>query len=98
MDDHPNLYLDTTMAFALDSPVGRVPAIGAEHIEAHADRVVYGTDFPNIPYPYSREREGLERLGLSEDARQAIFHANAARLIARATAAEASPPGGSKAG
>jgi predicted TIM-barrel fold metal-dependent hydrolase len=91
MDDHPNLYLDTTMAFALDSPVARIPEIGADHIEAHADRVVYGTDFPNIPYPYQREREGLERLGLSERARHAIFHANAARLIARATGAEASP-------
>jgi len=91
MDGHAGLYLDTTMAFAANSPVGRVPDVDATAVEAHAERVLYGTDFPNIPYAYPREREGIERLGLSERALHAILHANAARLIARATGRDATP-------
>ena len=31
------------------------------------DRVLLGSDFPNIPYPYAHQLEALERLGLGED-------------------------------
>jgi predicted TIM-barrel fold metal-dependent hydrolase len=53
--------------------------------EAHAGRVLYGTDYPNIPYPYLRERTGIERLGLSPATFDAVMRGNAARLIARAS-------------
>jgi uncharacterized protein len=96
MERHPHLYLDTTMAFAAGSPVGRADEIDRKQIEIHADRVLYGTDFPNIPYAYSRERTGIEQLGLSEGALHAILHANAAQLIARAMG-EALPSDDSKA-
>jgi len=85
MDEHPGLFLDTTMVFADRSPMG-TPAIDREQLEAHADRVLYGTDFPNVPYAYPTEREGLEALGLSHRACEAILHGNANALIARAGA------------
>jgi uncharacterized protein len=88
MDRHARLHLDTTMAFAENSPVSA--AFDAAPIEAHAERVLYGTDFPNIPYAYSSERRGIERLGLSQAALDAIFHGNAERLIARATSGRVS--------
>lgn len=84
MARHPRLYLDTTMVFAPGSPVANPIAIDPALIEAHAGRILYGTDFPNIPYPYGSERAGIERLGLSDDALQAILHGNAARLITNA--------------
>jgi predicted TIM-barrel fold metal-dependent hydrolase len=85
MDAHPRLHLDTTMVFAADSPVrGEIGVFDATPIVAHADRVLYGTDFPNIPYEYDRERNGIEALGLSDDVLQAVMHDNAARLIGEA--------------
>jgi len=79
MDGLPNLYLDTTMVFAVGSPMALPPAVGA--VEAHAARILYGTDYPNVPYAYAREREGLAALGLSDAALAAILGANARRLF-----------------
>lgn len=83
MEQQPNLYLDTTMALAAESPMKI--AIDPRLIEEHAERIVYGTDFPNIPYPYDAELRALEALGLSEKAQTAILRANALRLIGNAT-------------
>ena len=89
MDAHPRLHLDTTMVFARDSPVrGDVGAFGAAPIVAHPDRVLYGTDFPNIPYEYGRESRGIEALGLPAGVMQAVMHGNAARLLREAEGLE----------
>jgi predicted TIM-barrel fold metal-dependent hydrolase len=81
MEKLPRLYLDTTMFFATASPMAGTAVFDLEALAAHADRVVYGTDFPNIPFPYPSEREALERLGLPAEALRAIFRENAAGLI-----------------
>jgi hypothetical protein len=79
MDALPNLYLDTTMVFAAGSPVvGTAPA---GDLEKYASRVLYGTDYPNIPYAYGNERAGLAALGLSPAALTAILGGNARRLL-----------------
>ncbi len=79
LDRHPTLYLDTTMAFATDSPWRR--RIDPALVAAHADRILYGTDWPNIPYDYTGERDGLLALGLPETAYRRIFYENARRLL-----------------
>jgi predicted TIM-barrel fold metal-dependent hydrolase len=79
LERHPTLHLDTTMAFAADSPFLR--PIDRSRIAAHADRILYGTDWPNIPYAYGGDRDGLLALGLPGAAYRAIFHDNAARLL-----------------
>ncbi len=84
MDRHPRLYLDTTMFFARESPIGSGFAVAVSAVAAHAGRILYGTDFPNVPYPYESERAGIERLGLAPDALRAILGGNAAALIASA--------------
>ena len=75
---HDNLWLDTTMAIA-----GYLP--GAERalavVRAHPERILYGTDFPNVPYPWDRELEALAGAGLPEPALRAILAGNAARLF-----------------
>ncbi len=85
MDRHASLYLDTTMIFAPDSPM-LAPAV-ASLAGTRPDRVLYGTDYPNVPHPYGSEREGLERLHLGDAAMHAILYANAERIVARALAA-----------
>jgi predicted TIM-barrel fold metal-dependent hydrolase len=76
----PNLFVDTTMAFA--SADLRTTASAAD-VEAAAGAIVYGSDFPNIPYAYEADRRAIEALGLSAVARRAIFAGNARRLSAR---------------
>ncbi len=76
---YPNLYLDTTMAFAANSPM--TLRIDPSVVESHARQIVYGTDFPNIPYPYEAELRAIDALDLSAAARNAIVRENALRLI-----------------
>ena len=78
MQREPRLFLDTTMAFAPESP-SRV-RVAREDVERGAQQIVYGTDWPNIPYPYDNEVRGLRDLGLSEAAIRAITTENARRL------------------
>jgi cytosine/adenosine deaminase-related metal-dependent hydrolase len=81
---YENVHLDTTMTFtdfmARLSGVAYPPAL-VDRLGEHPDRVVYGTDFPNIPYPYGTQLAALERLGLGDDWLRAVCYENAARLL-----------------
>jgi predicted TIM-barrel fold metal-dependent hydrolase len=74
------LYLDTTMIFARGSPL-EMPAAAAAPAR-FPSRILYGSDFPNVPYPYSSERDGLAALGLEPSQLDLILRGNAARLLA----------------
>lgn len=74
----PRLFLDTTMAFAPESPM-RVDVTRAD-VERAASQIVLGTDFPNIPQPYDGELRGLRALGLDDATLHAITSTNARRL------------------
>jgi predicted TIM-barrel fold metal-dependent hydrolase len=78
-----NLFLDTTMA--LVSPDLLTTATGSD-VEGAAGAVVYGSDYPNIPYPYAAARDALEALGLSPAALRAVLLDNAHRLSPKLTA------------
>jgi uncharacterized protein len=73
-----NLYLDTTMALSGylgdDRP-------GRDDFIALADRLLFGTDFPSLPYPWARERDWLLGAGLPEDVLEGILRGNALRLV-----------------
>jgi hypothetical protein len=47
-----------------------------------AGKVLLGSDFPNIPYPYAEQVAGLVRLGLGEPWLRAVCWENAAHLFA----------------
>jgi predicted TIM-barrel fold metal-dependent hydrolase len=84
MARYPRLHLDTTMVFAGGGHLHGDATIDAALLAAHAGRIVYGTDYPNVPYPYERERDGLAAYRLAEAAMRAILHDNAARLLSEA--------------
>jgi predicted TIM-barrel fold metal-dependent hydrolase len=77
LDEFPNLYLDTAMVVGdyFGFPVDR------DRLERHADRILYGTDYPHIPYPVETELLAFKKLGLSPRAERAILFENAARLF-----------------
>ena len=79
---YEEVRLDTTMAFT-DFVEGFMPFPRHEltRLAALGDRILLGTDFPNIPYPYLHQLEALERLGLGDDWLRAVCHDNAARLF-----------------
>lgn len=82
-EDHPEVRLDTTMAFTDffsemggEFPPGLLPRLGELR-----DKVLLGSDFPNIPYPYTHQLDALERLGLGDDWLRAVCWENAVRLF-----------------
>jgi predicted TIM-barrel fold metal-dependent hydrolase len=80
LDRFPALHLDTTMAMTPASTpyTGIDPAIVRdEDLVRHADRILFGSDFPNLPYAYEEERAGLWARDLPLDVYQRIFHDNA---------------------
>jgi len=80
---HDRVLLDTTMAFtAFTDDAGAFPATELHRLRDLGDRVLLGTDFPNIPYPYPEALEALEKAGLGTPWLRAVCHDNAARLFA----------------
>ncbi|MGH3261613.1 MAG: amidohydrolase family protein, partial [Trebonia sp.] len=81
---HDVVLLDTTMAFTpFTEDTAPFPAAELPRLRDLGDRVLLGTDFPNIPYPYPDALEALERAGLGAAWLRAVCHDNAARLFAR---------------
>jgi predicted TIM-barrel fold metal-dependent hydrolase len=70
---YPETRLDTTMVFTDFFEVeGAFPDALLPRLAELGDRVLLGTDFPTIPYPYAHQLEALARLqdrhpGLDED-------------------------------
>ena len=80
---HPRVHLDTTMAFtAWSERSAPFPAALMPSLVALGDRILLGSDFPNIPYPYCEQLAGLVRLGLGDDWLRGVLHDNAAQLLA----------------
>jgi uncharacterized protein len=49
-------------------------------------RILFGSDFPNIPYPYLDAVDAVLGLGLGPEWSRAVLHGNAARLFDLPTA------------
>jgi len=81
LPDYPNLMFDT--AFAFLKGLGHVCDVPAEELERYGDRIVYGSDFPNIIFPREEEIEYLLGLNLSDEFYRKVFFENGMRLIGR---------------
>ncbi len=79
-EGYPNMRLDTTMAFVdfwgLPIPDGVAPRLAVLQ-----DKILFGTDFPNIPYAYAHQVEVLERLDLGDDWMRDVLWHNGAKLF-----------------
>ncbi len=72
-----NLWLDTTMVVAdyFDIPSQ------ARLVASRWDHILYGRDFPNLPYAWDRELKNLAAMGLKGDALAAVLGGNARALF-----------------
>ena len=79
---YPGVHLDTTMAFtAILERLAPFPGALLPRLAAMADRILLGTDFPNIPYRYLHQLEALARLDLGTAWLRAVCYENAVRLL-----------------
>lgn len=82
LTSYPNVHLDTTMALTpfveamMPFPRELVPRLADLQ-----DRIVLGSDFPNIPYEYGVQLAALESLDLGDDWLRAVCRNNGARLF-----------------
>lgn len=81
-DRFEGVHLDTTMAFT-DFSEARTPFPVGERgrLVDLGPKVLFGSDYPNIPYPYVHGIESIQRIDLGDDWMRGVLHDNAARLL-----------------
>ena len=79
---HERVHLDTTMVFTdffeAEAPY---PRELRPRLLDLGEKVLFGSDFPNIPYPHGHQVEALVRLDLGDDWLRRVLWHNAARLL-----------------
>jgi predicted TIM-barrel fold metal-dependent hydrolase len=80
---HDEVRLDTTMAFTdfFSEMGGEFPGALLPRLADLRDKVLLGSDFPNIPYDYAHQLDALEALGLGDDWLRAVCWENGRRLF-----------------
>lgn len=79
---HDNIHLDTTMvATDFTNDFAPLPPGHVRRMAALRDKIVLGSDFPNIPYAYAHQLQALHRLDLGEAWLRAVLWDNGARLM-----------------
>jgi hypothetical protein len=74
IEKYDNLWLDTTMVLTDYFPIEEAIELGSYR----ADRIMYGSDFPNIPYAWDRELKCLKKSGLLRENLEWILGKSAA--------------------
>lgn len=76
------VHLDTTMV-GTDFTNGFAPMPDSyiNRLAALQDKIILGSDYPNIPYAYAHQIEALARLGLGRTWLRAVLWENGARLL-----------------
>ncbi len=79
---YEHVHLDTTMAFTRFTeetlpfdPAERPRLRGLQH------KILHGSDYPNIPYPYAESLDALTRLDLGDEWLRDVCFRNASRLF-----------------
>jgi uncharacterized protein len=76
------VHLDTTMAFTdFFEQMAPFPTDLRPRLVDLRDKVLLGSDFPNLPYAYAHQLEALQRLDLGDDWLRAVCWHNAVRLF-----------------
>lgn len=82
----PSVYLDTTMIFVdfdlrTDEAHPEFPEALLPRVGALGEKILFGTDFPNIPYRLDHPLTRLDALGFGDDWLKAVLHDNAVEVF-----------------
>jgi hypothetical protein len=78
LESHDNLWLDTTMTLADYLPFKNVPDLA----KMRANRLIFGSDFPNLPYAWDRELKRIAHLNLAPERLAKLLSHNAVEFYA----------------
>ena len=81
LKNYDNLWLDTTMTLADYLPFKNVPDLA----DMRTDRIIFGSDFPNLPYAWDRELQQIARLALAREQLEKLLAQNAAEFYSITT-------------
>ena len=83
LDQHENLYLDTAMIYIPNNvfPERETKRPKPETLLSYQDRILFGSDYPNIPYEYTNSTKGLLSFDLPRKFYENIFYHNAKRIF-----------------
>jgi hypothetical protein len=83
LPEYKNLYLDTSFTFfkSMESGFDLDPAL----LEQNQDKLLYGSDFPNLIVPREEEIERLQEYGFAKEFYEKLFFTNGKRLIEQHT-------------
>jgi uncharacterized protein len=76
-ETYDNLWLDTSVACADFLPTDQIIRLD----EMRIDRIMYGSDYPNIPYAWDREIKQIKKTRLSEACMDKLFTQNARQFF-----------------
>jgi hypothetical protein len=79
-DDYEHVYFDTAMN-CVATEVFHHNHPGRDFFLRYQDRILFGSDFPNVPYDYDQQPAALRRLELGPEVEAKLFAANAHRLL-----------------
>lgn len=80
-ETYDNVGLDTTMVFTdFMEDVAPYPRDALPRLKDLQHKIVFGSDFPNIPYPYAHALESVVGLGLGDEWCRAVLHDNWSRF------------------
>ncbi|WP_199931252.1 amidohydrolase family protein [Streptomyces sp. CB02923] len=79
---YEGVHLDTTMAFTdFAEQAAPFPRTERGRLADLGGRILFGSDFPNIPYGYAHALEALARLEMGDEWVRAVCYGNAARVF-----------------
>jgi predicted TIM-barrel fold metal-dependent hydrolase len=81
LGEHPALFMDTSFSFFKEFQGRGGFDLGGEVLEQYRERILYGSDFPNLILPRESEIETLAGYGLSQEFYDRVFYRNGVDLI-----------------
>ncbi|MDO5493372.1 MAG: amidohydrolase family protein [Nesterenkonia sp.] len=79
---YEHVYLDTTMVFTdFTETFAPIPEGYRQRLPGLGRKVLLGSDFPNIPYPYAEQLRALHRLRLGDGWMRRVLWHNGAELL-----------------
>jgi len=79
LNTYPHLYLDTAYTFWPGTPFSF--NLDTAYLETYKDRILYGSDFPNVILPRQGEIDHLLSLDLSQAFYDRVFYTNGMTLL-----------------
>lgn len=85
LDRVEDLWLDTAMINVRTDLFDTTWRGDAAALVRHADRICFGSDWPNVPYPYAEALDSIGRFPLPSEALPGLLGDNARRFLERPT-------------